>query len=90
MDAPVPATSPDGSVSAGEPSGTANGSGSMLTAAPRQRPPRRSGATCTNGVTGSGDRAPPSPRPAEKNAAHVPSELTIGAPSGFWGVQSVP
>ena len=41
-------------------------------------------------MTGSGDRAAPSPRPAEKKAAHVPSELTIGAPSGFWGVHSVP
>ena len=48
------------------------------------------GPACTNGVTGSGERAPPSPRPAEKNAAQVPSELTIGAPSGFWGVHSVP
>ena len=39
-------------------------------------------------TSGSGPAAMPMPRPAEKKAAQVPSEETIGAPSGFWGLHS--
>ena len=48
------------------------------------------GATCTSGSAS--EKPPPafSPRPAEKKAAQVPSELTIGAPSGFCGLHRVP
>ena len=67
------------------PSAATNGSSTLIV-----ETPRRSGRPARSGTTGIGERAAPSPRPAPKNAAHVPSELTIGAPSGFWGEQSVP
>ena len=50
----------------------------------------RGGQEPDRGHRGSGRAGAPSPRPAAKNAAHVPSELTIGAPSGFCGVHSDP
>ena len=58
----------------------------------RHRPPCRAiGATWTSGSALENAEPPtPSPRPAEKNAAQVPSDDTIGAPSGFCGLHSVP
>ncbi len=48
-------------------------------------------ATGASGCAGlNAPRTAARPRPALKNAAQVPSELTIGAPSGRCGEHSVP
>ena len=44
----------------------------------------------TSGVAPESPPPMPIPRPAAWNAAHVPSDETIGAPSGIRGVHSVP